>query len=219
MTERLYVAAKAPRPGFVKTRLGRRLGDGAATGLYRAFLIDLSSRLRALPISTGWFVTPDDGWCEVSDCVGGGWSPAVRQGAGSWGVRQDRLFRTAQERCESRVVLIASDSPQVGLDLIEQAFSALDSHDLVFGPVLDGGYWLIGMTDYAPILGEMPMSTATVLADLLAAAAARRLPVHLLEPVFDVDEVSDLDRLSEAVRRRADLTATSAALAALAVTA
>ncbi|MBA3427400.1 MAG: hypothetical protein H0U07_02360, partial [Actinobacteria bacterium] len=44
MSTVLYVAAKAPRPGRVKTRLAAAVGDAAATGLYGAFLRDLAVR-------------------------------------------------------------------------------------------------------------------------------------------------------------------------------
>lgn len=213
--DRLYVAAKAPRAGFVKTRLAKRVGDVAAAELYRAFLSDLSARLRGLPISTGWFVTPDEAWQEVSAVVGAGWSDPVPQGDGEWGTRQDRLFRTTPDRDEQRVVLIASDSPQVGLAQVTEAFDALDSHDVVLGPVLDGGYWLIGMRTHVELLGAVPMSTSCVLVEILAEARRAGLSVHLLEPQFDVDEVSDLADLEAAVRSHGDMPATGAVLASL----
>src|SRR2546430_10774708 len=46
---RLVVMAKYPAPGRVKTRLARTLGAELACRLYRAFVLDLADRLRALP--------------------------------------------------------------------------------------------------------------------------------------------------------------------------
>ena len=42
--DRLYIAAKAPRPGLAKTRLARGIGEEAALALYRGFLSDLAAR-------------------------------------------------------------------------------------------------------------------------------------------------------------------------------
>ncbi len=212
MTDRLYVATKAPRPGFVKTRLGSSLGHESAAGLYRAFLKDLSRRLRGLPISTGWFVTPDDGWPEVVEVVGSGWAAPVAQGGGDWGARQDRLFRTAADRGEDRVVLIASDSPQVGIEAIAAAFAALDTHDLVLGPVFDGGYWLVGMRSYHSVLAGVQMSTTGVFEHLLSRASRDGLAVKLMRPTFDVDEPSDLQQLTVAAHSVNDMPATIEAL-------
>ena len=44
----LYVAARAPRPGFTKSRLGRAIGHDRSTALYTAFVEDLAERRAAL---------------------------------------------------------------------------------------------------------------------------------------------------------------------------
>ena len=59
------------------------------------------------------------------------------------------------------------------------------------------------------------MSTSDVLGEILSRARRSGLSVHLLEPQFDVDEVSDLAALEAAVLTRADMPATRAALALL----
>jgi len=45
MKKILYIAARAPIPGQVKTRLGRAIGSERAADLYRAFLQDLEEKL------------------------------------------------------------------------------------------------------------------------------------------------------------------------------
>lgn len=206
---RLYIAAKAPREGLVKTRLARDIGVTEATRLYRAFLRDLATRF----LEAGWFVTPDGAWPEVAAAAGARrHTQAIDQGSGSWGERQDRLFESIRPTPDDPVILIASDSPQVTVDAIAYAFSRLAATDLVFGPVHDGGYWLVGMSSYHDLLATMPMSTPDVLGRLLAEADRRGLSVSLLEPEFDVDEAGDLPALEEAAEK-GDLAATRAELA------
>lgn len=103
-------------------------------------------------------------------------------------------------------MLIASDSPQIGVEVVREAFRELERHELVFGPTHDGGYCLIGMRGWH----DVPMSTSTVLDD--SAARASGLSVGWVEPAFDVDEVEDPEHLRGLAARRADLAATRADL-------
>lgn len=213
MKDVLYVAAKAPREGVAKTRLGREVGHGAAIGLYRAFLRDLSARFSGAPFPVGWYVTPPDAWADLAPLVDGHGEPRVLfQGDGDWTERQRDLFRGAAERGEERTVLVASDSPQLDGGVVQEAFRALEEHELVFGPTHDGGYYLIGMRGWHDVLHNIPMSTNTVLDDIAARARASGLSVGWVETTFDVDEAEDLDYLRGLVTRRADLAATRAAL-------
>jgi glycosyltransferase A (GT-A) superfamily protein (DUF2064 family) len=218
MTAVLYVAARAPRPGFAKTRLGQTIGHVQANALYAAFVQDLAARLAALPFPVGWYVTPEDAWDALARLVypPGELGPrpglVLVQGPGDWAARQQALFAGAAARGEQRTVLIASDSPQVALAPILEAFALLERHDLVLGPVDDGGYYLVGMRGSHPVLGGVPLSTGTVLDEIVAKAEVLGLSVAFVAPTFDVDEAGDLARLATLVTNRDDLSATRAAL-------
>ena len=136
------------------------------------------------------------------------------QGEGDWTERQRQLFRDAAGG-EERVVLIASDSPQLTVGVVEDAFRKLDRHDLVFGPTYDGGYYLIGMRGFHDVLSGIPMSTGTVLDDITRRAEQIGLSVGWVETTFDIDEVEDLEHLRRLAATRADLAATRTALEAL----
>ena len=219
MTESLYIAAKAPRPGLAKTRLGDAIGQDGAMALYKAFLSDLAARFAGSRFAPGWYVTPHDAWPEISPLVGGtsgknGSNVSVQVGE-DWTERQRRLFSEAAARGEGRILLVASDSPQLTVEVVEEAFRKLDHDDLVFGPTYDGGYYLIGMRATAvprDVLGGVPMSTETVLEDLTSRAKRAGLSVGWVETTFDVDGAEDLGRLRTLALRRPDLAATRAAL-------
>ncbi len=207
MSARLTIAAKAPLPGRVKTRLARAIGDEAAVALYRAFLADLGDRFP----EAAWFVDPLPAWLHAYPG-----SRASAQPAGDWTMRQRAFFRGAAERGEDRAVLVASDSPQLRAETVVEAFALLRRHDVVVGPVTDGGYYLLGMRGWHDILAGVEMSTGDVLSSLLAAARLRGLRPALLEPTYDVDELADLELLRRDAAVRADLPATRAALGLLA---
>jgi rSAM/selenodomain-associated transferase 1 len=214
VSDALWVIARAPRVGFAKTRLGRTIGHEQAIILYRAFLQDLATRFSNSPFAPGWYVTPPDAWPEISPLTG---EPerVLFQGDGDLTERQRELFQEATVRGEERTVLIASDSPQLGVEVVEEAFRRLERQDLVFGPTYDGGYYLIGMRGYHDVLRETPMSVGTELDGLVARARLMGLSVDLLETTFDVDVVDDLHHLRPLALERPDLRATRDTLESL----
>ncbi len=214
MRDALYVIARAPRPGFAKTRLGRTIGHERAIILYRAFLRDLAARFSGSPFALGWYVTPLDAWPEISSLTGET-GRVLLQVEGDLTRRQRELFREAASRGEERTVLIASDSPHLTVEVVEEAFRCLERQDIVFGPTYDGGYYLIGMRGYHDVLRETPMSVGTELDGIVARARLSGLSVGLLEATFDVDVVEDLRHLRPLALARLDLAATRDALETL----
>lgn len=212
---RLYVIARAPTPGEVKTRLARAIGDGPATRLYAAFLEDLGHRFAPGPFRPGWYVTPAEGWPEIERLLPEGRWVVREQPDGSLTDRQRHLFREAAGQSEGPVVLVASDSPQLEVRVVARAFELLRSHELVLGPTFDGGYYLIGMRGWHDVLAGATMGHADVLTQVRARATALGLRSALLPATFDVDEVEDLAQLTALARARPDLAATRAALEAL----
>ncbi len=213
MADALYIIAKAPRAGFAKTRLGRAIGHEAAVALYKAFLRDLGARFADAPFECGWYVTPADAWEDISPLVGCGREERILlQKEGDLTERQRELFLGAAARGEERVVLIASDSPHLAVEVITSAFRELDRHDLVFGPTYDGGYYLIGMRGWHDIFHDIPMSVGTELDNIIARAEQAGLSVGRTESTFDIDEIEDLEHLRRLVEYRSDLAATRVAL-------
>lgn len=211
MSEALYIAAKAPRTGFAKTRLGASIGHERAIELYKAFLRDLSARFSRSRFGLGWYITPHGSWPEVSPLTNGE-DRVIYQGEGDFTERQRELFRGAAARGEERVVLIGADSPHLTVGLLEEAFRQLNWHDMVLGPTHDGGYYLIGMRGWHDVLRGVPMSTGTELDGIIALAESRGNSVSLLETTFDVDVEEDLYYLRKVMAERDDLNATREAL-------
>jgi glycosyltransferase A (GT-A) superfamily protein (DUF2064 family) len=101
------------------------------------------------------------------------------------------------------VIVLGADVPHVDLSCVRRAVDALAGDaDLVLGPALDGGYYLIGLRAPVPALfAAMPWGTAGVLAATTGRAEALGLRCELLPETFDVDEVADLTRLRTLIER------------------
>ncbi|MGI8609571.1 MAG: TIGR04282 family arsenosugar biosynthesis glycosyltransferase [Candidatus Dormibacteria bacterium] len=205
----LYIAAKPPVPGQVKTRLARGIGAGASARLYAGFLEDLAADVRDSGVAAGWFIPPG-AWVPPS--LGPHQLMTRRQVGRSWSERQAGLFEARHRDGHPATVLIASDSPQLRMTEVGAQLREWRA-ELVLAPVHDGGYYLFGMRGNHDVLRGVEMSTADVSAEIARRAAELQLELHLLPVQFDVDEVEDLAPLAAAAAVLPHLRATRRALA------
>ena len=124
------------------------------------------------------------------------WRP-VR--CGDLGDRMGRMLRSAPA---GPVCVIGADIPGVTAARVADAFCALGSHDAVFGPAPDGGYWLVGLKRARPVpprlFENVRWSTEHALADTVAT-----LPDHRIAQVAtlrDVDTIDDLPMTKRGAR-------------------
>jgi len=211
----LVIMARYPEQGKIKTRLASHLGDNGTLQLYQAFLIDLAQRFAGWHYDLHWAYTPTD--VDFDQCVAtlasldaSLWQSFPQDGL-ELGTRLHHVFRTTDARRFENTIVIASDSPHLGRQVISQAREALDSADLVLGPAEDGGYYLIAMREPYDVFSEIPMSTPAVLQMTIEKAQGLGLSVHLLKPLFDIDELADLARLVDILQRERALAPATAA--------
>ncbi|MGI9369975.1 MAG: TIGR04282 family arsenosugar biosynthesis glycosyltransferase, partial [Ruegeria sp.] len=143
MRRALVIMVKEPRPGRVKTRLGRDIGMVDAAWWFRHQTKTLIHRLRDPRWQIVLAVSPDrEG---LNSRVWPGDLPRVAQGRGDLG---DRMFRMLRSAPKGPVCLIGADIPGISRRHIACAFATLGRVELVFGPAFDGGYWLVGAQRY-----------------------------------------------------------------------
>lgn len=190
---RLVIMLKEPCPGRVKTRLGREIGSVRAAWWFRHQSQVLLRRVPDPHWQTLLAVSPDR--IGLESRVWPAELPRLPQGRGDLGARMARIFRSLPP---GPVLIIGADIPGISRTHIARAFAALGSHDAVFGPATDGGYWLVGLkrTGAVPIslFDGVRWSTAHTLADSIASIPD--LTVALTDTLDDVDTAADLRRLS-----------------------
>ena len=117
------------------------------------------------------------------------------QGGGDLGTRLTRTFAEHFAQGAERVVVIGADCPELTAADIAAALDALKVCDVVLGPALDGGYWLVGLRAPQPgLFREIAWSTTEVLAQTEAKARAAGLSVRRLRALSDVDTFDDWQR-------------------------
>ena len=188
---RIIVFVKAPRPGFVKTRLAVVIGDVAACKAYRQLTAAVLTKLTSLPNVEIRF-TPDDAKDEIKSWLRKGWG-AKPQGEGDLGQRMHHAFKEA----DGPAIIIGSDCPYLETSDLQAASDTLQTHDAVMGPAADGGFWLIGLATPCPAIFEgVHWSTHTVLIETLANAELMNLSFQLLRELIDVDTVEEWKKWS-----------------------
>lgn len=196
----LILFAKTPLAGRVKTRLCPPLTHHQAALLYRAFLQDIAEscgQLRNVDLALAYSGEP----APLRELVGLDWR-FVEQVGFDLGERMSRATIWAVSQGYRRVVLIGSDSPGMPLSHLQQAFEGLWSNEVVIGPSMDGGYYLIGFgqaTDgrhrWVPtIFEEITWSTQHVFRQTLG-RLDESVRLVLLSPWYDVDTRDELQFL------------------------
>jgi rSAM/selenodomain-associated transferase 1 len=184
------VIAKAPAPGRAKTRLVPPLSPAEAAALQEAMLLDTLDACRAEAVHVAILHADPGETAELSRVAPG--VPLVRQEGRGLG---EALGRTLDRHvADGPVAIVSSDIPAFPAGSLDRAFALLDDGaDIVLGPALDGGYWLIAMREFhAEPLREVPWSTPAVLAVTLERARAAGLRADLLDPWRDLDTAVDL---------------------------
>jgi len=179
---------------MVKTRLAASIGREQALSVYKRLS---EQQLERLPGNFRLEIhySPADAEAEMRAWLNTS-AAFLPQQEGDLGARLTGAIRQAFKQGASRVYCIGGDCPALDQTHLHGADEALNAgNDVVFGPTLDGGYYLIGLKAPWPQLFEsIPWSSDNTLKVSLDRAKQLGLKVHLLEPLYDVDKPADLHR-------------------------
>jgi len=193
---RIIVFAKAPQAGFAKTRLIPVLGPaGAARLALRMLLRTLDSAVSAAIGPVELCATPEiasPAWLGVDIAQE---IEISAQGDGDLGARLARAAQRALEHDEP-VLLIGTDCVEMSAPLLRDAAIALERKDTVIYPAADGGYALLGLTEFHPSLfSNIAWSTDSVAAGTIARIGQLGWSLEVGALLHDVDEPDDLERI------------------------
>lgn len=193
---RIIIFAKAPQPGFVKTRLIPALGAAGAAELAQQMLFNTLHEALAADIGTVELCsTPkidDVAWQRITLPLG---IEITDQGEGDLGARLARASERAIENGGS-VILIGTDCVEMSATLLREAAQSLHEHVAVIHCTADGGYALLGLKRYSVLLfSDMPWSTDTVASTTIARIGKLGWSLHIGQLLHDVDAPQDLKYL------------------------
>ena len=198
MNENLtLVFVRNPELGKVKTRLAKTIGDKDALKIYTILLQHTESVLHKVSSDKVVYyseeIQSNDLWDNAL------YQKKLQKGA-DLGARMQNAFETAFKDTYEKVVIVGSDLFDLNPNHIKEAFTALENHEVVLGPSLDGGYYLLGMKKMHPaVFKNKQWGTDSVLESTLKNLNQQN--VKLLEALNDIDTFEDLEAQPELLKK------------------
>jgi rSAM/selenodomain-associated transferase 2/rSAM/selenodomain-associated transferase 1 len=197
MTEKRCVVlfTKYPEKGAVKSRLSRYYGEDFVVDLSRTFIMDTLDTLSKGHYSCRVAFYPGDRKLEMINEFGSKHLYMPQTGT-DLGERMKNTMTDLFSDGFQFILVIGGDIPDLPNHILESAFRALENHDAVIGPSVDGGYYLIGMqeTKFLPDVFEgLKWGTNTVFQDTTKKFKEKGYSLHILPTWRDVDRPLDLN--------------------------
>lgn len=200
------VVAKAPVPGLAKTRLAAAVGDDRAADVAAAALLDTLDAVAAAPFAHRVVAfTGDLSRAARSSEIRSRLEDftVIGQRGDDFGQRLANAHRDAAAATGGQPVLqIGMDTPQVTADLLTDCAGKLSPGAAVLGPAVDGGWWVLGVSDAAVsvCLREVPMSQSDTGALTALALENTGTAVVYAAELADVDTIDDIGPVRTACR-------------------
>ena len=187
-SELLMIFVRNPIIGTVKTRLASKIGNKLALKVYNELTRHTASICEKIKTKKKVYYSKEiifnDSW---SDLV----FQKQLQCEGDLGQRMKTAFDEAFDEGYNKVIIIGSDVYSLSELIIQQAFHKLNYHDVVIGPALDGGYYLLGLKmNYPQIFNNKNWGTKSVLKETLNDLKSKS--IFFLNPQNDIDDYDDL---------------------------
>ena len=195
----IVVMAKAPREGFVKTRLTGAYPPGDVVQLSECMLRDTLALVQELPRVHVAVMCPSEDVADIAARLPAGVHVIGQDGKGLAAALTSAFKHFVADF--RRVIAVDSDSPHLPPAILESAFAQLDTNDVVVGPTEDGGYYLVGASAMHPrLFDSAPLGTCNACDALRSSARALGLSVGITDAWYDVDLPADLCRLAAELR-------------------
>jgi len=176
-----------------KSRLSDLLTPAQREKLQWCFLLDTLDKVRQIPeLAIYWAVTPATQTDKPVKFIGTDVT-IINQPAGDLGQRMFSVAHRLFKRGYRPVILIGTDVPLLQPAYLMQALDFLRTHQLILGPAMDGGYYLIGLnTPEERIFKGVSWGTELVFQQTITYCDEYGLSYHLLPTLRDIDLPADL---------------------------
>lgn len=190
MNSALIIFIKNPVPGKVKTRLAKSIGNEHAFNVYKNLLHKTIENVSRLDVKKEvWY----SDYIDRQDHIDSKLFDKKKQTGRNLGERMFDAFSSVFGNGFEKAVIIGSDCPELNAKHIEKAFMMLDGTDLVIGPSMDGGYYLLGMKEkHGELFSEIEWSSETVYKSTVQKAESLNLSISTLPVLNDIDTLGDL---------------------------
>ena len=186
----LLLFTKNVEKGKVKTRLASTVGDDKALEIYEQLLDYTISITDKLPfpkhVYYAWKIEEEeDRWSKE------GFEKKL-QAKGDLGDKMKHAFQQSFEKGFEKVIIIGTDCAEINQDDVLEAEALLKENDVVIGPALDGGYYLLAMRKmHNCVFENKPWSTEKLFDLTIKELREKGISFALLKPKSDIDYEED----------------------------
>ena len=191
----IIVFTRFPVEGKVKTRLAKNMGNKFAVSFFRVCAEHIFRQLLKVK-ETGpelfLFCSEENEIEQVMKWAGNNFKYYSQQGS-DLGIKMFNAFNTVFKKGYKKVIIIGTDSPDVSMNIIQSAISALDNFSVVIGPANDGGYYLLGFkSKLIDLFSGIEWSTNSVLDNTIEKLKDSKVNYFMLDELTDIDTLEDL---------------------------
>ena len=183
----LIVFIRNPVISRVKTRIALTHGAEMALQIYEQLLEITRLHTSSLQIDKYLFYS--------ESILNDNWSNEIyhkrTQSGNDLGERMKNAFTDILKKHDNAII-IGSDCPYITSELIQTGFAEWENKEVVIGPAIDGGYYLLGMSTLLPFLFDnMPWSTDQLTNQTIKILNQNHCGYAILPKLNDVDEYLD----------------------------
>lgn len=191
---RLIIFAKAPLPGYCKTRLIPALGEQGAADLQQVLIQDCLGSLCTTPLC------PTELWCSPDTqqpffqamATRFGLALHAQQGSDLGG----RMHHAMAQQASPYTLIVGTDCPVLDRDYVEAAIRHLiEGWEAVVGPAEDGGYVLLGLQRLSQgLFSGVEWGSGLVFRQTAHRLDSEAYRWRTLPTLWDLDHAGDLER-------------------------
>lgn len=116
--------------------------------------------------------------------------------ADRWGIKMEMAFRTCFDEGYKHVLFIGSRTPTLKVNMLKTALKLLKKSDAVFGPTVEGRYYLLGMSNDCQVqLSSFDWKSPNIYSEVADRFYSKGLSWSELELWYAVEHHEDLEYL------------------------
>ena len=113
-----------------------------------------------------------------------------------WGVKMENVFCECLDEGYKHIIFIGSRTPTLKADMLKTALKLLKKSDAIFGPTVEGRYYLLGMTEKCHVkMSTFDWKSPTIYAEVANHFQDQGLSWSELELWYAVEHHEDLEYL------------------------
>lgn len=203
MKRAVIIFTRVPIPGQTKTRMMPYLNARQCAYLHSCFLKDIGNVCRKVQADIFICYTPEGKAGQLYPLLGEETAYFLQEGEGL-GERMYCAIETVLKKGYDACVLIGTDVPEIQAGHLENALDMLeeDAADVVFGPTVDGGYYLVGMKKpFREVFEKQTYGHGNVLKYTVRELKDQGIEVRCVGGLQDMDTREDLQGYRERIRQ------------------